>query len=119
MAIRFRIRTILIVVGLVAFSCACWVWTNTFGVQQLRAKYDTDTRERLQIGLAEDDAGLSVEEYLERNDTSSFFKNPVAIFPFIITVYSDEALDAHYALRTETATKRTHFWFFGYVSEAL
>ena len=106
-------------VGLFALGCACWGWTNTFGVQQLKAKYDADARKHLQIGLVEDEIGLSVDEYLERNDTSSFFKNPVAIFPFVITVQSDSAFENHYALRTETALKKTHIWFFGYISDAL
>ena len=119
MKIRFRIRTALICIGLIGLILASWVWTDTVGVEHLKNKYDADARECVRHGLEKDNLGISVDEFLDSTDTSHYFENPRAIFPFIISVDTDESFSGHYGLQGVPGIRRTHLWFFGYVSEAL
>jgi len=89
------------------------------GVEHLRQKYATDARECVRAGLEEVDLGQTVDGFLESVDTSNYCSNPRAIFPFIIAVETDGSFSGHFALRGAPGMRRTHIWFFGYVSEPL
>ena len=112
MKIQFRIRTILIVVGVVAFFCAAWNWTNTYGVWQLKTKYNDQAREVVSEELERSGVEMRVDEVLLELDLVS----PRTIFPFILVVETEYSQDFR---QTIPRKSWTHVWFFGYLSEAL
>ena len=114
MKIRYRIRTILIVVGVVAFCCAAWNWTNTYGLRQLKTKYNNQARESLseQLERSGYEGEMSADQILLELDLVS----PRAIFPFILVVETEYSQDFR---QTIPRKSWTHVWFFGYLSEAL
>jgi len=121
MKIRFGTKTIFILIGVVALFFASWRWTDTIGVQHLERKYTSDAHECIRSGSEKDgiNLGQTVEEYFASSDTDHYFENPRAIFPFLISVDTDGSFDAHWALQSARGSKRTHLWFFGYVSDPL
>ena len=112
MKIRYRIRTILIVVGVVAFFCAAWNWTNSYGVQQLKTKYNEQAREVVSEELEGTGVEISVDYVLAELDLVS----PRTIFPFILVVETEYSQDFRQTISRKSCT---HVWFFGYLSEAL
>ena len=117
--LRFSTRKLFAVVSILAFGLASWQWTKTYGVEQLRRKYDYVAWECVRTGLIADGVDRTPEQFLNDADTSHYFSNPRAVCPFLITVKTDGSFSGHYALQSNPGIRQTHIWFFGYASDAL